>query len=81
MLMILAPAAKSIVCTTAPGARAMTAEEIAALAAALGLQADVIADPVAAVRHACGEGRLVVVAGSIFLIGLVREWLAHDILR
>ena len=81
MLTILAPAAKSIVCTTAPGARAMAANEIAALAAALGLQADVIADPVTAVTHACGEGRLVVVTGSIFLIGLVREWLARDILR
>jgi dihydrofolate synthase/folylpolyglutamate synthase len=81
MLTILAPAAKSIVCTTAPSTRAMSADEIAALAAALGRQAHVIADPVAAVTHACGEGRLVVVAGSIFLIGLVREWLARDILR
>jgi dihydrofolate synthase / folylpolyglutamate synthase len=81
MLTALAPAAASIVCATAPGARAMAAGELAELAAVLGLRADAVADPIDAVTRACGHGRMVVVAGSIFLIGPVREWLARDILR
>ena len=44
--------------------------------------AEAIADPIdAPCAQACGHGRTVVVAGSIFLIGPVREWLARDILR
>jgi hypothetical protein len=35
----------------------------------------------AALREACASKRTVVVAGSIFLIGPVRAWLARDILR
>ena len=81
MLTTLAPAAKAIVCATAPSSRAMTADELAGLARGLGLTAEAVADPVEAVRRACGDGRLVVVAGSIFLIGPVREWLARVILR
>jgi dihydrofolate synthase/folylpolyglutamate synthase len=81
MLAALAPAAASIVCTTAPGARAMPAGEIAGLAAGLGVPVEAVPDPVEAVTRACGRGRLVVVAGSIFLIGPVRARLAHDILR
>jgi dihydrofolate synthase/folylpolyglutamate synthase len=81
MLAILAPAATAIIGTTAPSPRAMTADEIAGLAGGLGLRADAVADPVTAVTQACGQGRPVVVAGSIFLIGPVREWLARDILR
>ena len=77
----LAPAVTSLICVTAPNPRAAPAAELARLAAGLGLRAEPIEDPIAAVRHACTAGRTVVVAGSIFLIGPVREWLAHDILR
>jgi folylpolyglutamate synthase/dihydropteroate synthase len=81
MLEAIAPAVDSIVCTAAPNPRATAAAELARIAAGLGLRAETIDDPIAAVRHACGGGRTVVVAGSIFLIGPVREWLARDILR
>lgn len=81
MLTSLAPVTASVVCATAPSPRAMTADELATLARELHLRADAVADPVQAVTRACGEGRPVVVAGSIFLIAPVREWLAHDILR
>jgi dihydrofolate synthase / folylpolyglutamate synthase len=80
MLTSLAPVTASVVCATAPSPRAMTADELAALARDLHLRADAVADPVQAVTRACAEGRPVVVAGSIFLIGPVREWLARDIL-
>ena len=81
MLTALAPAAASIVCATAPGARAMPAGELVELAASLGLRAAAVADPIEAVTRACGDGRPVVVAGSIFLLGPVRNWLARDSLR
>jgi dihydrofolate synthase/folylpolyglutamate synthase len=81
MLTTLAPAVKAIVCATAPSPRAMAADELAGLATGLGLTAEAVTDPVEAVRRACGDGRLVVVAGSIFLVGPVREWLARVILR
>ena len=57
MLTALAPAAASIVCATAPSARAMTADELAELAGSLGLRAEAIADPIEAVTRACGDGR------------------------
>ena len=81
MLTALAPAAASIVCTTAAAARAMPAGELVQLAGSLGLHATGLADPIEAVMRACDDDRLVVVAGSIFLVGPVRNWLAHDILR
>jgi dihydrofolate synthase / folylpolyglutamate synthase len=81
MLMPLAPMVASLVCATAPNPRAIPADELAALARSLDLRAEAVADPVQAVTRACGERRLVVVAGSIFLIGPVRDWLARDILR
>ena len=81
MLSALAPVVVSMVCTTAPNPRAMTADELVLLASSLGLRAEAIPDPVSAVGHACASGGPVVVAGSIFLIGPVREWLARDILR
>jgi hypothetical protein len=59
----------------------MPAGELAELAVSLGLPAAAVADPIEAVTRACGGGRLVVVAGSIFLVGPVRNWLARDILR
>ena len=81
ILSALAPVVRSVVCTTAPNPRAMTADELQLLASSLGLRAEAIPDPVSAVGHACASGGPVVVAGSIFLIGPVREWLARDILR
>ena len=81
MLEALAPVTEAIVCATAPTPRAAPAAELMRTAAGLGLRAEAIADPIGAVRHACSAGRTVVVAGSIFLIGPVREWLARDILR
>jgi dihydrofolate synthase/folylpolyglutamate synthase len=81
MLTALAPVVTSIVCATAPTARAMPAHALAAIAAEIGIHAERVDDPVEAVTRACASGHLVVVAGSIFLIGPVREWLARDILR
>ena len=81
MLRALAPAAAAIVSTTAPSPRAVDAADLARRAAALGLRADAIPDPMTAVRHACSSERTVVVAGSIFLVGPVRDWLSHGILR
>jgi dihydrofolate synthase/folylpolyglutamate synthase len=73
MLRELAPVAPTIVCTTAPSPRAMSAAELVETAHALGLDAIAIDDPLAAVERACAASRRVVVAGSIFLIGAVRE--------
>jgi dihydrofolate synthase / folylpolyglutamate synthase len=73
MLRALAPVARSIVCTTAPNPRAMTAAELAALARSLDLDAVAVDDPAAAVDRAFGSPHSVVVAGSIFLVGAVRE--------
>jgi folylpolyglutamate synthase/dihydropteroate synthase len=81
MLAALAPQAVSIVCTRAPGARAASAAELAGIARAVAGRVQAIEDPIEALRAACAMGRTVVVAGSIFLIGPVRDWLARDILR
>ena len=81
MLRALAPAVASIVCATAPSPRAAAASDLVRRAAALGLRARSVPDPISAVREACAARGTVVVAGSIFLIGPVREWLARDILR
>jgi len=81
MLSTLIPVARAVVCTTPPHPRAAAAEEVARIARTLSSHVEAIADPVAAVRHACREGGTVVVAGSIFLIGPLRDRLARDILR
>ena len=81
---MLEPLRESVVemlCTTAPTPRAMEAGELAGLAQDAGLRAEAVHDPMEALTRACGRGRPVVVAGSIFLVGPVREWLARDILR
>jgi len=70
-----------MLCTTAPTPRAMEAGELAGLAQSAGLHAEAVHDPIDAVMRACARGRPVVVAGSIFLVGPVREWLGRDILR
>ena len=81
MLDALTPVAAAFVCTTAPNPRAAPAEDLARRAAGRGFPVQVVDDPIAAVRQACAAGNPVVVAGSIFLIGPVRAWLARGILR
>lgn len=81
MLAALAPVARVVWCTTAPNPRAMPAAELAARARAIGLETRETADPGDALDRACAEGRTVVVAGSIFLIGALRGRLARGILR
>jgi dihydrofolate synthase/folylpolyglutamate synthase len=81
MLAPLAPVVRTIVCTTAPTPRAMAADELAAVAKSLGMVVQTVTDPFAAVEEGCRCDRLVVVAGSIFLIGPVRERLLRGILR
>jgi folylpolyglutamate synthase/dihydropteroate synthase len=81
MLAALAPAVASIICTTAPSPRAAAAQDLAQLAAQTIPDVQAIEDPFDALRLACTHNRLVVVAGSIFLIGPLRERLARDILR
>jgi dihydrofolate synthase/folylpolyglutamate synthase len=73
MLRAVGPAARTIVCTTAPTPRAMPAADIAALARSIGLDAEAVDAPMAAVDRACAAPLPVVVAGSIFLLGAVRE--------
>jgi dihydrofolate synthase/folylpolyglutamate synthase len=72
MLRELAPAARAVVCTTAPTPRAMPAADLLELARAQALDASAADDPMEAVDRACAGPRPVVVAGSIFLIGAVR---------
>ena len=81
MLAALRPVARRVLCTTAPTPRAMDAASLAAVARDAGCDVDVAPDPVEALQRACATGLPVVVAGSIFLIGPVRERLAHGILR
>jgi dihydrofolate synthase/folylpolyglutamate synthase len=81
MLAPLAPCARLIICTTAPTPRAMPADEVAAHAQGLAPDVLSVTDPFEAVEEGCRCGRLVVVAGSIFLIGPVRERLRRGILR
>jgi len=73
MLAALAPFCESIVCTTAPGPRALSALEIADAARHLGPAVEAIDDPAAAIDRAVAIGKPVVAAGSIFLIGPLRD--------
>jgi dihydrofolate synthase/folylpolyglutamate synthase len=81
MLRALAPLVKTVICTTAPTARAMPAAELVPIAAALGMDAEAVDDPLAAIRRARARREPIVVAGSIFLIGAVRGRLDRDNLR
>ena len=73
MLGALAPFCGTIVCTTAPSPRALSASELAGIASPLGPTVEAIADPAAALARAVEMGRPVVAAGSIFLIGPLRD--------
>jgi len=75
MLAALAPAAAAIVATRSDNPRALPPAALAATAAPL--IADTVAcdDPIAALaeaRRRAGAGGLVVVCGSMFLVGLLR---------
>jgi dihydrofolate synthase/folylpolyglutamate synthase len=75
MLRAVAPHVRQLVCTTAPSPRAAAAADLAVIAAGAGLAAAVVADPMVALEHARQRPDPIVVAGSIFLIGAVREQL------
>jgi dihydrofolate synthase / folylpolyglutamate synthase len=81
MLRPLRSITRRVICTTAPTQRALDAISLAALAREAGIAAEVVADPFEALAQACADGRTVVVAGSIFLIGPIRDRMARDILR
>ncbi|MCA1559861.1 MAG: bifunctional folylpolyglutamate synthase/dihydrofolate synthase [Acidobacteria bacterium] len=75
MVGALAPVCGALVCTTAPSPRALPAQDLVMIARALTPPpAHVTAqpDPVRALAEACRPGARVVIAGSIFLIGLLR---------
>jgi dihydrofolate synthase/folylpolyglutamate synthase len=74
MLRALAPRCRRIVCTTARSPRAMPAGAIAALAEGAGPWAvDVEPSPADALARAQRHGHRIVAAGSIFLIGPLRD--------
>lgn len=73
ILQTLMPFCESIVCTTAPTPRALPASEIAALAVGMAARVEAIDDPQTAIARAVALGRPVVAAGSIFLIGPLRD--------
>jgi dihydrofolate synthase/folylpolyglutamate synthase len=76
MLRPLAPASAHVVCTTAPTPRAATAAELASRAREVmphGIPVDQIDDPSAALEQAVTAGNPIVAAGSIFLIGPLRD--------
>jgi dihydrofolate synthase/folylpolyglutamate synthase len=81
MLRILAPAAAEIVCTTPPSPRALPAAEIADMARAVHSKVLAIDDPFDALRTALERGQTTVIAGSIFLVGPLRERILRGILR
>jgi dihydrofolate synthase/folylpolyglutamate synthase len=79
MLAALLPRCRTLVCTTPPSRRALTASALAALASSVAQQAahdppEILAidDPARAFADACRPGARVVAAGSIFLIGPLR---------
>ncbi len=76
MLAPLAPLCARVVCTTAETPRAATVTELAAAARevmARDVPVDAIDDPAVALERAAAFGNPVVAAGSIFLIGPLRD--------
>jgi len=83
ILAALAPAVGALVATQSSNPRALPAADLAAHARALGLEAQVSPDPRGALDLARrlvgpGPGGLVVVAGSIFLVGELRAHLLGE---
>jgi dihydrofolate synthase / folylpolyglutamate synthase len=76
MLEPLLPLCARLVCVTPPSTRALSAAELATLAgqqAARPLRIEIAPDPVAALNAAVTCDQPVVVAGSIFLVGPLRD--------
>jgi folylpolyglutamate synthase/dihydropteroate synthase len=73
MLEAVGPRCETIVCTTAPNPRALPAEELARLARRFAPNIEAVDDPAAALTSALARQRPVVAAGSIFLIGPLRD--------
>jgi dihydrofolate synthase/folylpolyglutamate synthase len=74
MLAALTPVCRRVVCTTADNARAIPADELATIAAGIGGWAvDADGSPAVALERARRAGNRVVAAGSIFLIGPLRD--------
>lgn len=79
LLAPLLPLCRGLYCTTPPGVAGVPPERLAASAAALGVPAQVFAEPRAALEAARDARRgdeLVVVAGSLFLVAAVRAMLS-----
>lgn len=81
MLAALAPEARPLVLTRAPGRRAADPEALAERAQALQPPASAIVIPAldAALEQAWARGPLIVVAGSLYLAGAVLELLGHPV--
>jgi len=79
MLEALRPVTTRIFLTSAPTPRAVDAESLGAIARKAGFTPEIVPDPFDALVHACAAGAPVVVAGSISLIGPVRERLLADL--
>lgn len=73
MLEAVGPRCETIVCTTAPSPRALPAEQLASAARRFVPSVEAIDDPVAALESALARRRPIVAAGSIFLIGPLRD--------
>jgi dihydrofolate synthase / folylpolyglutamate synthase len=70
-----------VVATAAPWVRAMPAEQVAAAAASLGVQAVAVPDLDQAVASAvadAGPGDVVLVAGSLHVVGAARKALVRE---
>jgi dihydrofolate synthase/folylpolyglutamate synthase len=80
MLGELVPVVGMVICTTAPTARAASAEALAEIARqrAPNLAVEVVPNPSDALARAAAVGSRVVIAGSIFLIGPLRAILRES---
>jgi dihydrofolate synthase/folylpolyglutamate synthase len=75
-----APDADLVVACTPPSPRAVPADEVAAAARALGVDAEAVADVGAAVEAALGVATpddAVLIAGSLYVAGAARDWLVE----
>ena len=76
MLAPVLPLCARVICTTAPNPRALAARELAALVTRLappGARVEAVPDPASALERAREHGGRIVGAGSIFLIGPLRD--------
>jgi dihydrofolate synthase/folylpolyglutamate synthase len=73
MLEAVGPRCGAIVCTTTPNPRALPAAKLARLAQRFAPSVEAIDDPAVALERALERRRPVVAAGSIFLIGPLRD--------